>query len=101
MRTVMSLKIKYAGQSILFKKIMDGNYTRAERAVLLLMSRKSIHFDSLMFAISMQDFKEAVEIGMPALRKAISAVEAKEVLRVRRSTNTPSSFGFCHCLLEV
>lgn len=89
-----SLSVKYHGESIkldefykslLFQRIMDGDFNRDERDVLLVVFRKTVHFDKWYDRLSIYAFSKAVGICQSKLRQTITQLEAKGLLEVDKS----------------
>lgn len=72
-------------KSLLFQHIMDGDYPRNERDVMLVILRKTIHFNKWRDRISMYWFSKAVGIGEPTLKNTLQSLEAKGLLNVDKS----------------
>lgn len=90
-----SLSVKYHGESIkldefykslLFQRIMDGDFNRDERDVLLVVFRKTVHFDKWYDHLAIYAFSKAVGICQSKLRQTITQLEAKGLLDVEKST---------------
>ncbi len=90
-----SLSVKYHGESIkldefykslLFQRIMDGDFSRDERDVLLVVFRKTVHFDKWYDRLAIYNFSTAVGICQSKLRQTITQLEAKGLLDVEKST---------------
>lgn len=90
-----SLSVKYSGErvnldefykSLLFQRIMDSDFSRDERDVLLVVFRKTVHFDKWYDRLAIYNFSKAVGICQSKLRRTIAQLEAKGLLDVEKST---------------
>ena len=83
-------------KSLMFQRIMDGNFSRNERDVLLVVFRKTLHFDKWRDHLAMYWLSKATGVGQQTLRKTINQLEAKGLLEVQRSkggrTANPDKF---------
>lgn len=89
-----SLSVTYSGESVkldefykslLFQLIMDGSFNRDERDVLLVVFRKTIHFDKWDDRLAIFKFSKDVGVCQSKLRQTIMQLEAKGLLEVHKS----------------
>lgn len=72
-------------KSMMFQRIMDGDFNRDERDVLLVIFRKTLHFDKWYDNLGIYWLAKAVGIGQNKLRQTIRQLEAKGLIEVERS----------------
>ena len=72
-------------KSLMFQRIMDGDFSRNERDVLLVVLRKTLHYDKTTDYIGSYWLARDVGIGQQTLRKTIRQLEAKGLLFVKYS----------------
>ncbi|MDM5264564.1 hypothetical protein PF327_10200 [Sulfurovum sp. XTW-4] len=72
-------------KSLLFQRIMDGDFNRDERDVLLVIFRKTLHFDKWYDRLGIYWLSKAVGIGQNKLRQTLKQLEAKGLLEVEHS----------------
>jgi len=72
-------------KSLLFQRIMDGDFNRDERDVLLVVFRKTLHFDKLHDRLGIYWLSKAVGIGQNKLRQTLKQLEAKGLLAIEHS----------------
>lgn len=77
-------------KSLMFQEIMDSDLTRNERDVLLVIFRKTLHYDKWYDRIGMYWLSKAVGIGDNTLRMAIERLESKSLIEVNRSSGGKS-----------
>lgn len=89
-----SLTISYAGEkhkldeffkSLMFQRIMDGDFNRNERDTMLVIFRKTLHFDKPLDRLGIHWLSKSVGIGEHSIRKTIRQLEAKGLIKVERS----------------
>jgi hypothetical protein len=78
-------------KSLMFQQIIDADLSRNERDVLLVIFRKTIHFEKWKDRLSMYWLSKAVGISDTTLRAAIERLECKSFIDVVRSTGGKSS----------
>ena len=78
-------------KSLMFQRIMDSDLNRNERDVLLVIFRKTIHYEKWTDRISMYWLSKAVGISDNTLRAAIERLENKSFIDVVRSTGGKST----------
>jgi hypothetical protein len=78
-------------KSLMFQRIMDAELNRNERDVLLVIFRKTIHYEKWTDRISMYWLSKAVGISDNTLRAAIERLENKSFIDVVRSTGGKST----------
>lgn len=67
-------------KTLMFQKIMDSGFTRNERDTLLVIFRKTIHFDKWEDNLSMYWLSRAVGIGETTLRITLRRLEDKSLI---------------------
>ena len=72
-------------KSMMFQRIMDGDFNRDERDLMLVIFRKTIHFDKWYDHLGIYWLSKAVGICQSKLRKTIKQLEAKGLIKVKRS----------------
>jgi predicted transcriptional regulator len=72
-------------KSLMFQRIMDGDFSRNERDTLLVIFRKTLHFEKVKDSIGMHWLAKAVGIGANTLRDTIEQLEAKGLISIGRS----------------
>lgn len=72
-------------KSMMFQHIMNGDFNRDERDVLLVVFRKTLHFDKWNDRLGMHWLSKAVGVGQNKLRQTIKQLEAKGLLEVEHS----------------
>lgn len=77
-------------KSLMFQQIMDSKLTRNERDVLLVIFRKTLHFDKWMDNISMHWLSKSVGIGINTLRPTLKKLEEKKIIEIEVSTGGKS-----------
>ena len=89
-----SLNLKWGGEevkvdefykSLLFQRIMDEKLDRDERDIMLVIFRKTVHFDKWYDRLPIYHFSKMVGIGEKKLRETINRLEAKGMVEVERS----------------
>lgn len=73
-------------KSLMFQKIMDSDFTRNERDTLLVVFRKTIHYDKWEDFISMYWLGQSVGIGDTTLRITIKRLNEKGLINFKPST---------------
>ena len=90
----MKLQYQYLGDSVeldeffktlMFQKIMDSGFSQAERDVLLVVLRQTIHYNKWSDRISIHHLSQLVGVGIAKLRKTIKQLEAKGLLEIQKS----------------
>ncbi len=72
-------------KSMMFQRIMDGDFSRDERDVMLVIFRKTLHFDKWYDHLGIYWLSESVGVCQSKLRKTIKQLEAKGLIDVERS----------------
>lgn len=72
-------------KSMMFQHIMDGGFTRNERDVLLVIFRKTIHFDKWDDRLAIHHFAKLVGFSQDTLKKTLKMLEAKNLIEIERS----------------
>ena len=72
-------------KSLVFQEILDGDFSRFEKFVLLVVLRKTLHFNKWSDRIAMYWLSKATGIGLTKLRDTIKQLEYKGLLEVEHS----------------
>ena len=72
-------------KSLMFQSIMDGDHPRNERDTMLVVFRKTIHFNKWSDHISMYWLSKAIGISENTLRETIKRLELKGFLTITKS----------------
>ncbi len=72
-------------KSLMFQYIMDGDFNRNERDILLVIFRKTVHFEKWEDRISMYALCKAVGISETTLRATLERLEEKCLINIKRS----------------
>lgn len=72
-------------KSMMFQQIMDGDFSRDERDMLLVISRKTIHYNKWYDRLGIYWLSQAVGIGHNKTRQIIRQLEAKGLIEVEHS----------------
>jgi len=72
-------------KSLLFQNIMDGDHPRNERDTMLVILRKTIHFNKWSDHIAMYWLSKAIGISESTLRETIKRLEFKGLLTITKS----------------
>jgi len=72
-------------KSLMFQEILDGEFTKYEKYVLLVILRKTLHFNKWRDRLAMFWLSKATGISLPKLRETIKQLEYKGLLNVRHS----------------
>ena len=78
-------------KSLMFQQIMDSDLNRNERDVLLVIFRKTIHYEKWKDRISMYWLSKAVGISDLTLRATLERLENKSLIDINRSTGGKST----------
>ena len=90
----MKLRYEYLGDNIeldeffktlMFQKIMDSGFSQAERDMLLVVLRQTIHYNKWSDRISVHRLSQLVGVGTAKLRQTIKQLEAKGLLEIQQS----------------
>ncbi|RUM45482.1 MAG: hypothetical protein DSY46_02845 [Hydrogenimonas sp.] len=73
-------------KSLMFQEIMDGGFSRNERDVMLVIFRKTVHFNKWSDRIGNHWLCKAVGIGENTLRATLRQLEAKGLIDIKRSS---------------
>ncbi|KAB7884972.1 replication protein [Poseidonibacter ostreae] len=73
-------------KSLMFQQVMDSDLSRNERDVLLVIFRKTIHYEKWNDRISMYWLSKTVGISTTTLRVTLKRLENKSFIDVTRST---------------
>ena len=79
------IKIDNFYKSLLFQKIMDEDFNRNERDILLVIFRKTLHFEKWKDNLGMYSFSQSVGICDKTLRQTIIQLEAKGLIEIEKS----------------
>ena len=88
------LKLKWGGEdirvdefykSLLFQRIMDADLDRDERDVMLVIFRKTVHYDKWYDRLPIYHFSQMVGITEKKLRITVKRLEAKGMVEVEKS----------------
>lgn len=80
-----NIKLDEFFKSLLFQHIMDGEYSRNERDIMLVILRKTIHFGKWSDRVAMYWLATATGIGEVTLRETLKRLEAKGLLNIVKS----------------
>ncbi len=72
-------------KTLMFQRIMDSDFNRNERDVLLVIFRKTLHFNKNSDRLGHYWLSKNTGIGEQSLRTVIRQLEAKNLLCVERS----------------
>ena len=72
-------------KSLMFQRIMDGDFSRDERDLMLVVFRKTLHFDKWHDHLGIYWLSGSVGICQSKLRKTIKQLEAKGLIELKRS----------------
>ena len=72
-------------KSMMFQRIMDGGFSRDERDVMLVIFRKTIHFNKWDDYLGIHWLTKDVGISLTKLRQTIKQLEAKGLIEVEKS----------------
>lgn len=72
-------------KSMMFQQIMDGDFNRDERDMLLVISRKTIHFNKWYDRLGIYWLSKAIGIGQNKTREVIKQLIAKGLIEVEQS----------------
>lgn len=79
---------------------MDGDFSRNERDTMLVILRKTLHFNKWNDRLAIHWLAKAVGVGQATIRKVLEQLEAKGLICVERSkggrmnsTKKYNSFG--------
>lgn len=72
-------------KSMMFQRIMDDNFSRDERDVMLVIFRKTLHFDKWEDRLGIYWLSESVGVCQSKLRKTIKQLKAKGLIEVEPS----------------
>lgn len=72
-------------KSLLFQEILDSEFSKYEKYVLLVVLRKTLHFDKWSDRLAMHWLSTATGISLPKLRETIKQLEYKGLLKVQHS----------------
>lgn len=71
--------------SLMFQRIMDSDFSGVEKQILLVISRKTIHFNKWNDKISIYQLSKLADVGDRKTRTVIRQLEEKGVIEVIRS----------------
>ena len=77
-------------KSLMFQKIMDMDLSRNERDVLLVIFRKTIHFEKWKDRIAMYWLSKACGVSLTTLRVTLERLENKSLIDIEKSTGGKS-----------
>ncbi len=72
-------------KSLVFQEILDGDFSKYEKFVLLVVLRKTLHFNKWSDRIAMHWLSKATGISLPKLRETIKQLEYKGLLDIKHS----------------
>ena len=72
-------------KSLLFQEILDSEFSKYEKYVLLVVLRKTLHFNKWSDRLAMHWLSTATGIGMSKLRETLKQLEHKGLLNVQHS----------------
>lgn len=72
-------------KSLMFQRIMDGDFSRDERDILLVIFRKTVHFDKWYDRLGMYWLSKAAGVGQNKLRNTLKQLKAKGLVEVEQS----------------
>jgi hypothetical protein len=79
------IKVDEFYKSLLFQRIMDTDFGRDERDVMLVIFRKTVHYDKWYDRLPIYHFSQLVGITEKKLKSTIKQLEAKSMIEVERS----------------
>ncbi len=95
-------------KSLVFQHIMDGDFSRNERDTLLVIFRKTIHFEKWTDRIAVHSLCKSVGICETTLRATLLTLEEKCLVKIKRSRGGKcscdkkyNSYGLHNYLLEL
>jgi len=72
-------------KSLVFQEILDSEFTKYEKYVLLVVLRKTLHFNKWSDRLAMYWLSKATGLSMVKLRETIKQLELKGLLEVKHS----------------
>ena len=72
-------------KSLMFQRIMDGDFSRDERDVLLVIFRKTVHFNKWYDHLGIYFLSKAVGVGQAKLRKVLTQLKEKGLIDIEQS----------------
>ena len=72
-------------KSLMFQRIMDGDFNRDERDVLLVIFRKTVHFDKWYDRLGIYFLSKAVGVGQVKLRRTLTQLKEKGLIDIEQS----------------
>ncbi|WP_193151288.1 replication protein [Sulfurimonas sediminis] len=78
-------KIDEFYKSLLFQFIMDSNFLRNERDLLLVIKRKTLHFGKVSDHLSFSWLMKATGLKRVTLRNTINTAEQKGLITIKKS----------------
>ena len=72
-------------KSLVFQEILDSEFTKYEKYVLLVVLRKTLHFNKWSDRLAMYWLSKATGIGVSKLRETIKQLELKGLLEIKHS----------------
>ncbi len=102
------IKLDEFFKSLVFQQIMDSGFDQSERDVLLVISRKTIHFNKWSDRISIYALSKLVGVGLAKLRQTLKQLEAKGLIDIEHSkggrlesNKKYSEFSLSHDLVSL
>ena len=72
-------------KTLMFIRIMDGDFSRNERDVLLVIFRKTVHFNKWDDRIGIHAFSKHVGVSLSILRRTIKDLVDKKIIDENKS----------------
>jgi DNA-binding HxlR family transcriptional regulator len=73
-------------KTLMFQEILDGDFDKYEKFVLLVVLRKTLHFNKWSDRLAMHWLSKATGLSMQKLRDTLKQLEAKGLLEINKST---------------
>ena len=72
-------------KSLLFQEILDSEFSKYEKYVLLVVLRKTLHFNKWSDRLAMHWLSTATGISLPKLRETLKQLEFKGLINIKHS----------------
>jgi len=72
-------------KSLIFQEILDSEFSKYEKYVLLVVLRKTLHFNKWSDRLAMYWLSTATGISLPKLRETLKQLEFKGLLDIEHS----------------
>ena len=72
-------------KSLVFQEILDSEFTKYEKFVLLVILRKTLHFNKRCDRLAMHWLSKATGVGLTKLRETIKQLEYKGLVDINHS----------------